>query len=496
MPAQRSISSQFFSGMFVIGIARAATIVLGLASMMIAVRYTSAEEYGAYVLIIVITAFLAEFMSFGMTLAIPKYLASAQDKSYTQALNNTVFNFRLLSILAVILLIFISHPFLNFLFGKLPLLDMFIYLPMLFGLSSMSLLFSSILRGQLNFAALGIIELVTDIVELTALSLGIFIFNLGVYSLFLAKFISGGAYIILGYLQIHFQHKFKIDMPILKELLKFGFPLQMQFFLDFSFSRIDTVIIGTLLGTGGIAYYEIARKIPDSLMQLYSVFVSVYFPISANLYASEVKEKTERLINNSVRILAFLTIFSALASVIFGKDIIKLLFSDAYLPSYFAFVLLMIGFTLKVFENTLGYSLVAIGDSDKPLIVNVVRAIISLAGNIIFLPIAGFIGAALVSVVSNLLVIPLDMFFLWRRQLYMEFVEYLKPIAILAVFSLPFIGLETRTLSLKFFVFILYLPACFLLSVVTPHDLTLFYRETQQALSRFFKRQEFPASEN
>jgi O-antigen/teichoic acid export membrane protein len=65
--------------------------------------------------------------------------------------------------------------------------------------------------------------------------------------------------------------------------------------------------------------------------------------------------------------------FGTLVAVVFGRDVIRLLFSETYLPCYVPFVLLMVGLVLKVTENTLGYSLVAIGDSDKPLIVNAVR---------------------------------------------------------------------------------------------------------------------------
>ena len=488
MPPHKSMISQFFSGTLAIGIARASTIILGFVSMMIAVRNTSKEEYGAYVLLIVLTAFLAEFMSFGMTLSIPKYLASHDDASYQQTLKATVLAFRILTVVAVSALIFAARALLGRFMDSSLVLDLTVYMPVVFGLSSLSLLFSSILRGQFRFGAMGIIEVTSDAVELAALILMVVVFRMGLRGLFYAKFISGASYVLLGYFQTRFPKKLRINLPVLKELLKFGFPLQLQHALDFSFSRIDTMIIGALLGTGGIAYYEIARKIPDSLMQLYSVFASVYFPISANLYAREVKEKTENLMNHSLRVLTFLTIFGALAAVVFGKDIIRLLFSETYLPSYFAFVLLMFGLTLNVLENTLGYSLVAIGDSDKPLIVNIVRTVLSLIGNLVFLPLAGFVGAAIVSLAGNSAAIPLDAFFLRKRKLRPNFIEVAKPISILLVFSLVFVGLGAASLLLKITMIVFYIPVCFVFSVITSRDLALLSREARQTMAKAFKR--------
>jgi len=487
--ANPSVASRFFSGTLSIGAARASTIILGLISMMIAVRNITIDEYGAYVLLIIILTFLTEFTSIGMTLSIPRYLASSHDQTYKQTLQNTVLYFRLFVIVVVDFLFLISHPLLVGFLGDSPLLDLFVYWPLLFGLSSLSHLLNAILRGRFDFASLGVIEFVTNVIELLVLGIAIFVFHHGLDGLIYAKIISSALYVVMGYLKSHFRHNWNMDMPVLKELLRFGFPLQMQYLLDFSFNRMDTMIIGSFLGTAGIAYYEIARKIPDSLMQTYPVFVSVYFPISANMYASETKKKTEKLMNTSMRLLAFLTVFGTLVTVVFGRDIIRLLFSETYLPSYFTFVLLMVGLTLKVTENTLGYSLVAIGESNKPLIVNAVRAVFSLAGNVIFLPLAGFVSAAFVSVASNLVAIPLDAFFLRRRKISSNFMEVLKPLVVLAVFSLIFFAFSASSLLLKWGLVLLYIPVCLLVAIVTRHDFSVIFKEAQNTCTRVFKRE-------
>ncbi len=139
------------------------------------------------------------------------------------------------------------------------------------------------------------------------------------------------------------EYSLELNKAVLKEMLSFGFPLQIQSILDFVYSRIDTVIIATLVGTAGTAYYEVARKIPDALMQLYNAFRSVYFPMITELNAKDHREEALQMLNTSIRSLAFIVLLGAMISVTFGKDILRLLFSDQYLSSYPIFVLLMIG---------------------------------------------------------------------------------------------------------------------------------------------------------
>ena len=148
----------------------------------------------------------------------------------------------------------------------------------------------------------------------------------------------------------------------MKEILKFGFPLYLNEILTFGYRRADSLIIGGLLGPVSIAYYEVARRIPDSIATFYATFKSVFFPFMTNLFARGEKDKAEIIINNSVRWISLVIGFGALISLLFGEEIIVLIFSDRYLPSVPIFVLLMVGLIFTFIHYTFGYSLVALGE--------------------------------------------------------------------------------------------------------------------------------------
>lgn len=484
----RSILSHFFSGTVFIGIARASTIVFGLISVMIATRYLSTEAYGSYVLVLTLNSFLVQFFSFGLGLVIPKYLASSEDENYRVTLQNTVFHFRLLSVLGLILLLELFRPLLGVFFETSLFPDIFVALPILFLLVSLSNLFESILRGRLAFRAIGIIEFVSEATEVGLLSVLVIVYGLGFWGLLIAKFVARIVSIVLAYRASRFKHKWQFDALLIKDMLKFGFPLQLQYIFDFAYSKLDTLIIGSLIGARGVAYYDIARKIPDSLLQLYSVFISVYFPVSANVYATEKEGKTNYVLNNSMRLLSFTALFAALLALLFGKDIIVLLFSEEYLISYWVLVLLMVGVALEIMEEILGYSLVAIGQPDKPLYINIVRAVVSLAGNLILLPVLGFRGAAIVYILGNLVALPLDVFFLKRKNLSPNLNHFFKLLMITGALSAVFLMWNSTFLLVKFFLAVLFVPLSFLFSIITVRDVQVVFGEAQSGWSRFAGR--------
>ena len=485
-----SILSQFMRGIFSTGFGRVMNLGLGMLSLMLVVRHISAEAYGAFVLIRVIYTFIAEASNFGLTLVLPKYLASSEDVQHKFRLINTIIYFRIVTILVFGLLILLVRIELAALFGFSPLLQaVFIYVPILFALDSLARTLSSILQGLFHFKILGVVTAVSATANFIATIVFVFALDLGIIGLIYAILLSNSIMIILAYAAAQINDKRGIKLPILKEMLMFGFPLQMQYMLGFVFTRLDTLVIGSFLGTAGIAFYEVARKLPDSFMDLFDSFRFVYFPFIAKFHAGGEREKMAKLLNNSIRVFSFLISFGTLVAVLFGREIISMMFSAQYLPSYYAFVVLMFGLNLSVLDNILGYSLVAIGEPNKPLIVNLVRAVISLFLNLVIIPTFGFIGASVVAVVSNLIAAPLDLYFLLKRQVRAEISPFLKPVILAGGYGVLFLLLGTILLPVKILFVFLFILTCLMASVVTREDVRLMLAEARSVRNRLLRKE-------
>jgi O-antigen/teichoic acid export membrane protein len=293
---------------------------------------------------------------------------------------------------------------------------------------------------------------------------------------------------VIAYLSIPVDRRIELDVSRLKELLVFGFPLQLNDVLTFVFLRADTVVIGALMGPAEIAYYEIARKIPESLEGLYEAFRAVYFPMFSAVVAGGKREKAAEMLGHSTRLLAGAGMLGAMVALLFGDLLITTLFSEQYLPSVPVFVLLMVGLTFAVLDYTLGYSLVATGASDKPVAINTIHTAVTLLGNLALIPLVGIIGAALANIAGFAATNPINVFFLRRRELRARVDVYIKPMLVFGGWWALVSLLHPAGLGSRVLVLVLYVLTYLALSVITIEDLLILSREAKAITARALVR--------
>lgn len=479
--------SRFIGGMISTGLGNILSMVLNLFGTVIAARYLPEEAFGAFILLQVVAGFLTQVSSFGLNISLAKFITSTEEKQHKRELINTAVLFRLFTIFIVscVALIF-KHTLATF-FNSSLLLELAIFVPPLFMLESSKGLLISVLQGFFLFKRIGITYFIDSLVNLLFIVVFVLVLDRGVFGLIYARLISLSLSGAFAYFATPIKKQLVLNIKLLKEVLLFGFPLQINDILTFVFRRVDTLVIGALLGPTEIAYYEIARKIPDNLGKLFEAFRSVFFPFISKLHALGDKKRLALVINNSMRFVSFATVFSTLIVLLFGSDIVRLLFSEKYLPSVSTFGILMIGLSISLVSYTIGTSLVAIGESDKPVIINSVHSVVSLVGNLILIPIFGIIGAAFSSLAGNSISNPLNVLFLRRKKVNVKVLNYLKPLFVFSICVLLILLLDPTTLLLKLVIILLFTLFCGFLSVITIEDLSALWREVRPIMVSQFR---------
>jgi O-antigen/teichoic acid export membrane protein len=231
-------------------------------------------------------------------------------------------------------------------------------------------------------------------------------------------------------------------------------------------------MIAALLGPAEIGLYEVARKIPDYLRNIYDPFVSVYYPVFGKKYALSDKQQASKLLNDALRFVAFATIFGAVIAVLFGKEVMQFLFSDKYSAGGLIFAILMINQSIVLIGNIMGYSLVAVGDSGKPAIVNTFNTVASWLGCIILVPLYALTGAAVANTIGTLVALPLNRHFL-RKKIELKDLSFLKPLILFFVWCLLVFIIKPESLLMKFAFLASFLLASAFLSILTKNDLAL-----------------------
>jgi len=165
-------------------------IAMSLLGTMIVTRHFSAEVFGAYTLLRVFVRFLGQVSSFGLGMSIAKFISGTEDEARKQALVSTAIIFRFVTIILFSIAAWVTRPWLSLLFGGELLVDLFLFLPVLFLLESSLGLLSAVLQGVLRFNRIAITDLATNGLNLILIIVVVAYFKTDIWGLILARAIA------------------------------------------------------------------------------------------------------------------------------------------------------------------------------------------------------------------------------------------------------------------------------------------------------------------
>lgn len=483
--ATKSLLTGMIDGVVSTGIGSILFTIFGLLGFILSSRWLTKEELGTFVILQLVVGFVVGVSSLGLELSVTKFIAESEDAQRRQEILNTVISFRLLTIFVSSGLALLLRQPLFRLFGESPLVSMTItYIPILVLFESLTRMFDSVLSGYFQFRWMAFLSVITSFVNFILIIVLLGWQDLGlpgrIWARLIALIITVIAAVLWGGLKFHL----RINFSQLWGMIKFSFPLFINYILSFVFMRADTFIIGGFLGVEEIAVYEIARKIPESIESMYDSFRKVFFPYMSGLFARQQNALAAQVLNHSLRLITFTGVLGTLVAFLFGKEIIILLFSGQYSESGFLFGLLMVVLTMNVIDYTLGYSLVAVGESNKPPLINTVHTAVNFLGYFTLIPLLGVVGAALATLLGIVVVNPINLFFLKRKQIAANAWTYGKPVLLgLGCFLLTSFMLADHWL-VDLLVLLFYVALSFLMHTITADDIVFAWEWIQHQIHR------------
>lgn len=479
-----SILSNLVGGTAFTGFGRFSSIIFSFINVFLVTRALSAGDYGSFVILRLVVIFLGQVSGFGLNSALPVFISEAQDADEKRRIFNTVLYSRLLIVIICSAVAIPLRVQIAALFGASIEPDLVLFIPVWFLFEVLLTLMQSVLQSFLQFARIGISDFIVGLANLLFMIVFVLWLRLGFIGLVYARCVALFIALVFTFIDLPVQVKLEFDFAILRKLLKFGIPLQLNNVLSFIFGRIDTMLIGLLLGAEGVAYYEIARKIPDSLNIGFEAYRIVYYPYVSRFYAQKQHGRLAKLLNNSNRLIAFVTLLGALVTLLFGHELVFLFFTSKYEASVSPLIVLMVGLCFSMIGYTLGTSLVAIGDTVKPPLINLAHMAVTIGGNLLLIPHLGITGAALTVLVGNIVTNPLNVYFLRRRDIAVDTKPYVKAMMIFTVHAVVYLTLLPTSLWIRSLFFIPFLLSSIFFSVITETDFRLLIDATRPLVSQ------------
>lgn len=484
-PAHSTRRSNFFQGITFTGAGIGVNIVFLFLETMVAVRLLNTDSFGLFVLLTIVVNFLMMAIDFGCKTAVTQLIASS-DHSRQTALVNSALLFRLLVVVLVSVLILLGRDALRLVDPSQALPRYAAYVPIMLLPASLDELLLAILQGYQAYHHMAVAQVLRSVLRLGLSIAFLFILNLGTMALIYSWTISFSISTLYLYLALPLSRRLCLNRYLLGEMLRFGFPVQLNRFLEFVSGQVDTLLLGALIGPTAVALFDVAGRIPKGLLRLSHSYTAVYFPTVTELLAEGRRSRAHWLLDHSLRLISFGMALVALTSVVFSRQIVTLLFSAKYAASSPVFALLMIAVHMTVLVTLMGYTLTAAGYPGRSLGANTAREILRVPAYLMLIPAFGLVGPTYARLGAYYMANPLSVWLLRRSDIRVTTAPYVKQTALLWLCALVFWRTDPQGYLARVAIVAVFLVLNIALSTISYDDLRLVL---PKAVTRRFNKQ-------
>ena len=192
----------------------------------------------------------------------------------------------------------------------------------------------------------------------------------------------------------------EFDYKFIKYTIKQALPFAITSVSLMIYVWIDRIMLSTMVGDTAVGYYSAAYNLINALSFIPSAFAISLFPVMSTYFKNS-KNTLQIVYQRSVRYMYMLALPITIVTMLLSKRIIIVIYGADYL--YSAQVLSVLIFTLFfIFMSMImGHMQLAINREKTNALISLIGAILNIILNFIFIPLAGPIGAAIATVITE-----------------------------------------------------------------------------------------------
>ena len=232
------------------------------------------------------------------------------------------------------------------------------------------------------------------------------VFNIGLIG-YVASYVLGGITFVLTALYLITKRTQQLIIPKfskenIKTLFIKAWPVGLALIVNLIYFRIDVFILASTRSSIEVGNYGLAYQFFEATLAIPIFFANALYPLLNNLYRQNLDE-FKKQVNSWLRLLVLFSILPALGLFTISY-LIPVFFQGRFTGSVLALQILSTGLPL-FFVSALLWHLFIIYDKQKSLIyIYTTGAIFNLIANLIFIPIYGYLAAAITTVVSEAII--------------------------------------------------------------------------------------------
>ena len=197
--------------------------------------------------------------------------------------------------------------------------------------------------------------------------------------------------------------KFEFDKTFCKTLIKSSLPFALISILFTIYYSIDIVMLNKLVGSYETGLYTAACKIISVVTTFYGIYSAVIFPVMSKLYKNDANSLVLTY-EKSIKYLMLIIIPIAISTMFYSGDIIKFIYGAEYYSAS-SILIILIWTACLLFANGAGNTLLNASHHEVTVTkIYFTAAVFNIITNFILIPYLSYIGAAITTVLSDILI--------------------------------------------------------------------------------------------
>ena len=208
-----------------------------------------------------------------------------------------------------------------------------------------------------------------------------------------------------------------VDRPLLRSMLRLGFPLMLIHLLQTVFISIDVLLLRQLLPDGErvVGYYNSAWKWFNALQIIPSYFTLALFPIISRAIKQDM-DAARRMYRLALKLMLLLALPTSALFTFAAFPLIGLLGGREFLPDgAIALQLIMWSIPFGWLNSVTNYVLIALGMERLQPRAFALAVGFNIVANLLFIPRYSYVAAAVITILSEVVLLVVFAAFLRRR---------------------------------------------------------------------------------
>lgn len=384
--------------------------ILAVVGIAFITRYLGREGFGIYTTITAFLMFFGIIVNFGIT-TITVQMISERDDGISKLMSN-IFTLRLIS----------SAFFLSL----APVVSLFFPYPTIIkvgiAITSFAFLFQmltetiiAIFQKHLQMYKPAMAEFVSRIVFI-GLVIAFIYFKYGILAMMIAL---NAANFVWFAITFYFARKlvkfgFAFDWPIWREVLKRAWPIGLSIILNLIYLKTDVLILSVLKSQEAVGLYGAPYKLIDAVTTFAMMFMGLILPLLAASWVKQNTERFEKIFQKTLGGLIVVLVPMVVGTYFVGRQIMVMVAGAEFAESGVILSILILGAGALFIGSLFAHTIVALDKQKMVIWGYAVDAALSLVLYFIFIPKYSYIGAAWVTVFSEVMIALVGVWVIYR----------------------------------------------------------------------------------